>query len=118
MAGIKADLKEFLKTPQRMQRFVGVLLDKFPGLVCLCGLLEDKMPEFLNEYEGQTITVPSKAQLRELAVDIDICATTRELGLRRAMPLLQERYGITGKQVLVSIAKTGAIWENVSERTE
>jgi hypothetical protein len=41
--------------------------------------------EFLQKYEGQTLAMPSRAQLQELALEVNVKQMVKELGLKEGV---------------------------------
>ena len=88
-------LQRLLLQSGRQYAFLQVLTHICPQLVQLNTLLGPRLADVLDVFEGQTIIVPSRAELLELARAVDCFLTLRDAHLRNAANAgkkLQSRY--------------------------
>jgi hypothetical protein len=94
----------------RQLAFLQVLSRIYPQLGQLNALLGPKLADVLDVFEGQTIILPSRAELLELARAVDCFLTLRDTHLRNAANAskkLQSRYQCSAADI-TTYANLGA----------
>jgi hypothetical protein len=83
----------------KTEAFAFVFDKKFPELTLLIGLLGDKLPMFLDIFEGKTLQIPSKGEIREVALAAEALSRAREHGLEACLEYMSSRYGMSKERV-------------------